>query len=251
MRSHVLHLTPLSNEEFIQFFTQLLRAVDTGAAPLPAALESAKLSAERILADIKALFRRDGAPRLTAKVVAADGLRDDLVLGLQELCEGHCYNPDEQLRTLAGLLDHRLEVYGPRIHKQNYQKESAIISALVRDLREEPEYAEAVAALNLGSWIDALDAANDAFDRICLERSNYEAGNELPYSMISKREEMKNAYENLLHKLDGFYHTAEGAEPWNRIIRIVEVLTEEYREIVGERKGRKELTNMGEIVLGS
>jgi hypothetical protein len=236
MKSQALHLTPLSNEEFIQFFTQLLATVDSGEAPLPAALVGARAVAERHLAGIRALYRRDVAPRLTARIVAADGHRDDLVLGLQDLCEGHTYNPEERLREAAMLLDRRLEAYGPRIRKQNYQQETAIIKALVRDCREDYECAAAVDALGLGNWIVALDAANREFDRLYAERASWNTESELPYIIIEKREQMKDAYQNLLNKLYGFYHTAEGAEPWNRIVKMVEVLTEEYKEIIAARK---------------
>ena len=51
---------------------------------------------------------------------------------------------------------------------------------------------------------------------------------------------MKEDYENLLHKLYGFYHTAEGAEPWGSLIKRVETLTDTYRTIVAQRQGRKE-----------
>ncbi|RYZ22433.1 MAG: hypothetical protein EOO16_09105 [Chitinophagaceae bacterium] len=240
MRSHALHLTPLSNEEFIQFFTQLLAAIHTDPDPLPAVLLGAKASAAQVLEDIGLLFKRDQASRLTQKLVTLDGRRDDFVIGLQDLCEGHCYNPDEALREHAEVLDRRLEVYGPRIDKQNYQKETAIITSLVHDFRTDADCAAAVAALGLGSWVDALDTTNKEFDRVFLERAAFNVDNELPYTMIKKRDEMRLAYENLLNKLDGFYHTADGAEPWKRIVGIVELLTQEYREIVAARKGRRE-----------
>ncbi|TCJ13945.1 hypothetical protein EPD60_07630 [Flaviaesturariibacter flavus] len=240
MRSKALHLTPLTNEEFIQFFTQLLKAIDTDPLPMPAVMLGAKASVAAHLEDISLLFKRDHASRLTQKLVQLDGRRDDFVVGLQDLCEGHCYNPDEALREQAALLDRRLEVYGPRIYKQNYQQETAIINALVRDFREDPDCAAAVAALGLRTWIDALDRTNKEFDALFLERAALEVDKDIPYTMIQKRDEMRVAYENLLNKLDGFYHTAEGAEPWGRMVKLVEILTQEYREIVSARKGRKE-----------
>jgi hypothetical protein len=236
MRSQALHLTPLSNEEFIQFFVQLLATVDNGDIPLPAALHGACIAAERHLAGIRTLYRRDKAPRLTAKIVAADGRRDDLVLALQDLCEGHTYNPDERLREAAILLDVRLEAYGPRTRKLNYKQETGIIYAIVHDCREDFDCAAAVSALGLENWIDALDAVNREFERLYAERIAYNTENDLPYTLIEKREQMKEAYQNLLNKLDGFYHTAEGAEPWNRMVKMVDVLTQEYREILAARK---------------
>lgn len=240
MRSHALHLTPLSNEEFIQFFTQLLASVSTDPDPLPTALLGAKTSAERTLDDIRLLFKRDHASRLTQKLVELDGRRDDYVVGLQDLCEGNCYNPDEGLREHAAILDRRLEVYGPRIAKQNYPEETAIITHLVRDFRQDPACSAAVAALGLRPWVDALDTVNKEFDKVFLERNSFNVDTDVPYTMIQKRDEMKDAYENLLNKLDGFYHTAEGAEPWARMVKTVDILTQEYRDIVATRKGRKE-----------
>ncbi|RYY88961.1 MAG: hypothetical protein EOO15_07515 [Chitinophagaceae bacterium] len=240
MRSHALHLTPLSNEEFIQFFTQLLGVIDTDPDPLPAALLGAKANAARILDDIDVLFKRDHASRLTQTLVRLDGQRDDLVVGLLDLCEGHCYNPDETLREHASLLDRRLEVYGPRIAKQNYSEETTIIRSLVDDFRTDRSCAEAVAALGLGSWVEALDTVNKEFDRVFMERNSFKVDEDVPYTMIQKRDEMKAAYENLLNKLDGFYHTAEGGEPWGRMVKTVDILTQEYREIVDARKGRRE-----------
>ncbi|TCZ72247.1 DUF6261 family protein [Flaviaesturariibacter aridisoli] len=247
MRSHALHLTPLSNEEFIQFFEQLLASIDNSDAALPAALESAQAGAARIHGEIKALFRRDRAPRHTARMVAADGRRHDLVLGLQELCEGNLYHPDEDLREHAAVLDRRLEAYGPRHISKSYRSETALVAALVRDLREDRACAAAVAALGLGAWVNALDAANLHFDNTFMERAGLDADLDLPYTMIEKRDELRLAYENLLHKLDGFYHTAEGAEPWKRLVRMVDILTQEYREIVHERKGAKVLEGAGSL----
>jgi hypothetical protein len=240
MRSHALHLTPLSNEEFIQFFTHLIGAIDTTPDPLPTALQGAKVSAESTLEDIKALFRRDHASRLTQTLVQLDGHRDDLVIGLQDLCEGHCYNPDEALRDHAAILDRRLEEYGPRITKKNYQQETTIINAIVHDFRNKPECVDAVAALGLSSWVDALETTNKEFDKLLIERAAFQIDLDVPYTMIQKRDEMRDVYENLLNKLDGFYHTAEGAEPWNRIVKLVDLLTQEYKEIVEERKLRRE-----------
>ncbi|RYY41389.1 MAG: hypothetical protein EOO08_01925 [Chitinophagaceae bacterium] len=245
MRSNALHLTPLSNEEFIQFFTQLLGVIETDPDPLPSALLGAKANAARILDDIDVLFKRDHASRLTQKLVQLDGQRDDLIIGLQDLCEGHCYNPDETLRDHAHLLDRRLEVYGPRITKQNYSEETAIINSLTRDFRQDAPCVAAVSALGLESWVDALSRVNSEFDRVYMERNAFKVDQDVPYTMIQKRDEMKVAYENLLNKLDGFYHTAEGAEPWARMVKTVDVLTQEYREIVSARKGRREAAKEG------
>ena len=240
MNQNPLPLSPLTNEEFLQFFDQLLQTVSTGDEPLPRALEGARTEVVRTHGNLKALYKRDKASELTGKMVDSDGRRDGHVTGISTVCEGYTYHPDEAMRTAAQALDRCFQVYGPRIYKQTYQKETAIIKAILRDAREKPALAAAVRTLGLESWMTTLEAENKLFEDLFLQRNALNAETDLPFTMIETRDKMKEYYENLLHKLYGFYHTAEGAEPWGSLVKKVEVLTDTYRIIVAQRQGRKE-----------
>lgn len=225
----------LRNAEVIQFLSQLL--VLLTAADLPALLAESIQKLQRTQAELDALHKTDPGSLITDELVEIDEDRDDLYKGLAAHCRNLLRHNDEAVLADAKALTHVLGVYGDAdtLTEQGYAAESTDIDSVLADLAR-PELAAAVARTGATLWAEALKAANDLFKKRFLDRDEEKLKKEFAYTMIRKRKESAEAYDEVLRKINALVETGS-EEALRDLVGKIDTLTENYRQTVRQRKG--------------
>ena len=237
-----LNVRRLHNAEFINFFTDLKKHLADGLTntTLPPPLGKS-INAQNTLCDeLNAAHRLDQASQLADLITDKDAERDSLVMGLMATCEAGKRHPNGQKRAAFGLLRRNLQVYGSskELTQQTLSGETTDIASLIADWRTKPELTAAWQLVGLGEWLDALEAANNAFKAAYAQRSVETATTTLLYTLEEKRAEAARHYTALLDLIGSYYRTTEGAEPWLGLVAVLNAHIETYSNLLAQREGR-------------
>ena len=97
----------------------------------------------------------------TEKKQEADHQRDKLYIGVTWVIRANLKHYDPKNRDAALHISNMLETYGD-VKRKNYDAETAAIDGIVKNLRSEL-YAPAAALLDLQTWVNKLQDANERF----------------------------------------------------------------------------------------
>ena len=216
---NTLLLQPLRNGEYIQFLTDTLDIVSKNNpkklnvnAQYDALLEAKD--------NVEKLFKISQGSLVTEEIENLDKRRDDAINGINLHVQSLTYSPDALINKHAKTLSAHLALFGPRIAIENYQTESTIIRNIVNDWKNKPEQQEAVAALNLGSWLTELETANNDFSTAYAKRNA-----ELATAPTDKLKELRSKANELYYKLrtriNSNLDINDGAEPWAATVNLL------------------------------
>ena len=228
----------LRNSEFLQFNNNVSEIVDAND---PQALLVLNLynPFKALIISAEVLFKKDQASSLTEELTVLDEKRDSLLMGISNFIDAHIHHYDEATKKNALVLQVNLASYGTtaNIARENYQSESTVIKKLISDWTTKPELVAAAAAINLTPWISQLAAANIAFNNKFLQR-NKQQGAAPTDKLKEKRSEVMAAYDKLIERINSYFDINEGADPFGKVTRELNVLIEKYNKlIVGRGKG--------------
>ncbi|MCX8489600.1 MAG: DUF6261 family protein [Cyclobacteriaceae bacterium] len=225
----------LRNSEFLQFNNNVSEIV---AANDPQALLVLNLynPFKASITSAEALFKKELASSLTEELAVLDDKRDDLLMGISNYIDAHTHHYDEAIKKNALALQVNLASYGTTtdIAKENYQSESTVLKKLITDWTTKPELVAAAAAINLTPWIGQLDAANTAFNSKFLER-NKQQGAAPTDKLKEKRSEVMVAYDKLTDRINSYFDINEGADPFGKVTRELNMLIEKYNKLIAGR----------------
>jgi hypothetical protein len=225
----------LRNSEFLQFNNNVSEIV---AANDPQALLVLNLfnPFKASIASAEVLFKKDQASSLTEELALLDEKRDSLLTGISNYIDAHTHHYDEATKKNALMLNVNLASYGTttNIIKENYQSESTVLKKLIADWTTKPELVAAATAINLTPWIGQLDAANTAFNSKFLER-NKQQGAAPTDNLKEKRSEVMAAYDKLTERINSYFDINEGADPFGKVTRELNMLIEKYNKLIAGR----------------
>jgi len=224
----------LRNAELLQFNRQLLEMVRTHdpeklkvTAQFQAHLDAFKVA--------EGAFKKTHALPLTKELAELDKKRDQLFQGIHLLVQGNACHFEKVPRQCAVLLKEHIDSFGINIRRQNYMRESALLNKLVTDWRANALLYDAVTTLGLTNWLNQLADVNRAFDECYLER-NKMLSKITPDKFREKRDDLSNAYQKLISRLNSHYDIAEGAEPFASVAVKINALSERYRLLIPNGK---------------
>jgi hypothetical protein len=212
-------LQPLRNGEYIQFLTDTLNVVSKNN---PEVLNvSAQYNALRTATDdIEKLFKISQASLVTAEIEALDKRRDDAINGISLQVQAQAYSADPVVNKHGKTLSAHLALFGTGIAKDNYPSETTTLRNIVNDWKSKPELQEAVNALNLGSWLNEMETANNEFNLAYVKRNE-----ELAIAPTEKLRELRNTANELYYKLrtriNSNLDISDGAEPWAGTVNLL------------------------------
>lgn len=209
----------LRNSEFLQFHSQNLAHV-LNAGPEQLGLNDEYNALEQVCRSMENVYGKQKGSALTKKLKEADRRRDRLVIGSRKYFESFTYHDDPAKVAAGKSLVKCMDRYGKNIARMNYFEESAIITRMTEEWEEDQTLGEAIDLLNGGEWKDALKEANEHFDELYLQRIN-DYTNTPKESVISLKDPVAKAYEELVNHLEAHTTLAKDKTPYNDLIKVL------------------------------
>lgn len=231
---NAITLNNLRNSEFVQFITDVLAIVQRNN-PADLKVQEQYNNLMAICTSLETLFKNERGSAITDTINVLDERRDNAINGISSFVQALTYHYDEATRKHANALARHLKLYGTGIARENFQSETAIINNILTDWESKQPYTDALASLNLVAWKDELRTANSAFSAQYLERTQ-ELSAAPPETLKEKRIDACDAYYALRDFIVSFYTIHKGAEPFNKTVKQLNALIDQYNALITGRK---------------
>ena len=240
-----IYFERLPQAEAIRYLEQLIRVI-RAAGDLSEVLAGTLNELEARLKEAATAYRQSTASSQTSTLQAREEERDDLVVGLGKICDGHRKDPDAACASAGEKLHGNFKLYGGarNIAKLTVKAETTTINSFLRDWREKPELAAAVAALGLQRWTDRLQTVNTEYDSLSVARGQERANKEqlVDYTVKDKLTEARPLYDEVAIHLNAGQASArrlqQDGRPWLNAIMAANAITEEYSALLAGRATR-------------
>lgn len=164
------------NGDFIQYMNNVLTVFTEEKA------STLNLTAERTafktsIDALNAIWSPSRGSALTAQIAELDKQRDSLFIGFKitvDTWSKHHHDANKKNAALA--ISQNIANHGKEIIALRYQRETAVLTAIVKDLQN--ELSTQVNTLGLSEWITRISTVNTEFNALYLERSLEDSGNE-------------------------------------------------------------------------
>lgn len=226
-------LSNLRHSEFSQFISDALSLVlqnDPTALNVQAEYDTLKASHDQLVI----LLNPELGNSLTEQLELQDQQRDQAITGIAALIKAYTYYFDPVLKAQATKLSFAVDKFGSGIARQSYQSETATIKSLISDLKSDAELTAAYTALQLGTWIDELEQANNSFSSLYLQRVTDISNNPLE-SVKEKRLAMSTEYYALRDMLTAYHTIHKGAAPFSTTVNQLNELINQYNTLLANR----------------
>ena len=130
-----------------------------------------------------------------------------------------------------------IDKYGRGISRKNYQEESAILSGILKDWDRGQELSQAISILGVADWKAKLHAANNAFDKVCRQRTGDLISIPEASSATELREPVMGAYGALTRHLSAHATLADDPKPYENLAALLNEHIEQYNQLVRNRYG--------------
>lgn len=178
--------------ELLNFMIDEVKDARTiGASELTSTLDEL----DKVLKIFKAGLAKIIASAHSAKVAALDAIRDEAFRNLMGCIRGETFRPEADRREAAKRLEILLRAY-KKLDRKSYRNETELMYKLTEELRSD-KYKADVRKLAISVWIEKMDEANKAFDRIFDLRDNEEGARPITNN-IEVRRQIEKFYERLL-----------------------------------------------------
>ncbi|TCZ73472.1 DUF6261 family protein [Flaviaesturariibacter aridisoli] len=253
-----LYFERLPQAEALRYLEQFIRVIRAGGN-LSDALSENLTELEGRLQEGKRAFRQATGASQSGRMEELEAERDGLVSGLGKICDGHRMDPDAACKLGAQKLHDNLRLYGGAgtIIRMTVKAETTTINSFLRDWREKPGLAAAVAALGLQRWADHLQTVNTEYDTLSIARGQERASQELQvdYSVKDKLTEARPLYEEVATHLNAGRAAAkrlrQDDRPWLNAIGAANAITEEYSALLAARATQAEKAKAAEAASGT
>ncbi|WP_127343326.1 DUF6261 family protein [Ancylomarina longa] len=230
-----IYLSHLRNNEFIQFVKNFLSVLNENE------LETLKLKPEydelqALFATMVALYMPKQSSQFTKTLQEDDNRRDKAFVGIQSMINAYAYHYDAGKKEAADILLNSLKKYGSQITKQNYQGETATITAIIQEWKREIVLVDALSKLLLTDWVNELETSNMQFDAHYLERIKEDAASP-EIKIVDLRKKITQVYRNLSSRIYAFSIISE-VPTYSDIIKRSNSLIEKYNFVVDARTTR-------------
>jgi len=171
---------------------------------------------------------------LTGKIHEADKARDDMYTGMVQINEGMLKSYNEPAREAATRLKILFDTYGSLAHKPLNEQTSAIHN-IVQELKG--AYFSDTMTIGINVWVLELEARNNAFDALMVERFHEDAA-KTDINVRAARLEVDAAYDKIVTRVNALAEV-EGVAAYESFIRMLNTIIAKYTAILHARLGRK------------
>lgn len=170
----------------------------------------------------------------TKKLKLLDRERDEAITGLRHGFLMNTYHSHPETKKAAQKLLDRVDSYGNRITRMNYESESAVLHNLVNDLETEPDLQLALQLVGLQDWVNRLKVANKKFRKLYSRRIAEESKQDKT-SFTATRPEAITVYMNLINRINAYIELDE-TKRYQPLKNEINTLIERYKQIITNRK---------------
>lgn len=190
-----------------------------------------------ILQEMETVFIQEQGSKLTQDLEKLDLNRDRAITGIRMYLVAMKNHFSEGNVKAANVLLDKMDSYGSKISKMNYQAESTVILNLLEDYQKEAVFQEAIQLLNLSAWFLELKMQNDTFRKKYKERIE-EKSREISKSVASLRPDAIERYRKLIQVIEA-HHVLTPTEESLQCIQQLEILIREYNTLVNNRSSHE------------
>ena len=230
-----LQLEKLRNSEYIQFYTEAIKVIDT--------FDADALKIKKYYTPIVDLLKQadDCQKQLlksnyTEDIGVSDRFREDIFRGLVNTTNAGLTHFDMGVRASAKRVKNVLDRYGNLTKKTN-KEETADINNLTKDLEE--KCADDVHVLNAMDWVQELKAANEQYSNL-VEVRYTESSEKSEAKMKEVRSEIDPIYRRMIDTIDALANLTDEEEEiqmYKDFITKFNVIVEDYQNTIAQRDG--------------
>ena len=232
MKTEKFDLPKLRNDEHFQFITEFRDAV------LRFGADTLKISVQfepwlLLYAQEDKALKKIMKSAITADIQEADRRRDQLFRGMVDANNAALRHFRPEVQEAARRLKIVFDTYGNLAKKPLNEQTSAVYN-LLQDLNG--TYAADATTAGLKEWMDELQAASEAFDRLIKDRYEESA---LKTDLVLKqvRQQVDGQYRLIIERINALV-TIEGAEAYTEFIRYLNTIIARYTTTVAQRAGK-------------
>ncbi|WP_103068736.1 DUF6261 family protein [Aquimarina sediminis] len=172
----------------------------------------------------------------TEVLIATDKERDELTVGLRATLLGLSKHPDIVHQKAAKLLLEKLDSYGRRVYRLNFQLQTHVTRGFLDAVKNEPALDTAADTLLVVKvFLDALQSANDQFADQYLMRTQ-EKGQHIEAEMETLIKEAEIAYREFITRLNAIVEIDESGN-YDNLVRDINASIDQYNQVVLDRRG--------------
>lgn len=242
-----IYLAKLQNGEYIQFLNDVLVLVQES----PLVKEDLKTNIKHLstqVTKLEGVFKIRGHV-LTAKIKEADAKRDQAFIGLKNVVKGYQSHNNAELVDQANQIMHLFRRYGLNVSTLNYQAETENLKVLIKELNALEAKHAMLTNLGIKTWVEDLNALNESFNELYLERTTSKAKFGIQ-SVTASRKETDRLYNELITLLDAITLTKESrnkpVDDYKQTKQNLDELSKQYMDMVSLRKSRNQEDDLGE-----
>ncbi|MDR0516976.1 MAG: DUF6261 family protein [Fibromonadaceae bacterium] len=159
----------------------------------------------------------------TAKIHEADKARDDIYIGMVEMNTAALKHFSPQIREAATRLKIVFDTYG-KVAQKPLNEETSAIYNILQELNG--KYTEDVSAVGIGQWVSELEARNNAFEKLVVERFD-EAAAKTDIVLKDARAQLDAVYFAMRERLNALV-VVEGVADYEVFIKTLNVVIAKY-----------------------
>ncbi len=151
-------------KEFIQFMRNALMIVSQHG-PDQLRVKAQYQALNKLYQQLERAYKQNTDNALTQELSQLDTARDQAIVCLRMLSEGHTRHPNRAHREAGQQVLDCIDKYGSRLYDLNYSAETTALKKVVQDLQADPTCAAAVQQLHLEAVVAEIKRTNQEFER--------------------------------------------------------------------------------------
>jgi hypothetical protein len=174
---------------------------------------------------LDSIYKNAQGHKLSSDVKLIDDQRVNILRGIKMFIKAQIKIHTAEEKETAELLLKSYETHIQSLEKLGMQEKTAIVDALLNDLRTEKALQDAVVTLNMRGLFDKLAAVNQQFDTQYINRAVTKTPNT---KSIEKKDTIINAYMVLYEDTVSFSRVADDSKVFTDILKEISGLYDFY-----------------------
>lgn len=242
-------LAQLASAEIYQFFMLILGIVDR----LNVGEQKIKLQRDAfaaLLPRMQKALNREQAYELSKTLDELDARRDDAITGFALWIKSLTKINNTQIKASAIALRNYLKAQGNNIANQNLQKESATLSKIVNDCKNDETLKKHLEIVMDPGWLAEIDTANTLYITNFQKRSTEMSKDENEEIFSEVRKLAVLAYEDLMEIIESRYKVAKAdnvdVTELKNCIDDCNTTIDQYKTLILQKKAKAKSTDSNE-----
>jgi hypothetical protein len=231
----------LRGNEMLQCLTQLVAIVKGNDPQKLPKVAATCTDVEGFIPLLTELISKDAQSALTEKIVEADALRDQHIIGISEVLTGFGkhFQPD---KAGAGILVLRVIDKHGKVADLSYNAETAAVHEIIDEIAGKKELKDAVLLLGINDWFDELKKSNEHFNALYLSRVD-ENATEPQGNVVDTRKAATVACKKMMDTIQSAANLNDTGD-YDVLITKLNELVHSYKDLLAHREGvAKKSTN--------